>query len=194
MNSSFQTLQQLIQSRRTTKPPKMNGRFIPDEQIQQVLALADWAPTHGHTEPWRFVVYAREKVKNFCLAHAELYRTHTAPDKFLEMNYEKLLHMGDQASHVIIAYMQRGDLPKIPALEEIAATSCAIQNLLLGATALGIATYWGSGGMAYKPAMKEMLQLKDEDTVLGILYLGYADSPLSTGKRVVPLGEKVRWV
>ncbi|WP_181305895.1 nitroreductase [Rufibacter sp. XAAS-G3-1] len=194
MNQPFLDLQHIIQSRRTVKPPKMNGGLIPDGQIKEMLALADWAPTHGHTEPWRFVVYAREKVKDFCLAHAELYRAHTAPEKFMEVNYEKLLHMGDQASHVIVAYMQRGDLPKIPALEEIAATSCAIQNLLLGATALGIASYWGSGGMAYKPAMKEMLQLREEDTVLGVLYLGYSDHPETAGKRLTPLPEKVRWM
>jgi hypothetical protein len=41
---------------------------------------------------------------------------------------------------VIIAIMKRGNLPKIPAFEEMAATSCAVQNLLLGATALDMAT------------------------------------------------------
>ncbi|WP_207435839.1 nitroreductase family protein [Sabulibacter ruber] len=194
MSTCFQELQHLIQNRRTVKPPQMNGEEIPDDQIRQILALADWAPTHGHTEPWRFVVYAGPKVKDFCAAHAALYRSETPPDKFMEMKFVKLLHMGDMASHVLVAYMRRGDLPKIPALEEIAATSCAIQNLLLGATALGIATYWGSGGMAYHPAMKEMLQLREEDLVLGILYLGYTDKAVPEGKRTVALEEKVRWM
>ncbi|KAA3439171.1 nitroreductase family protein [Rufibacter hautae] len=194
MNQLFLALQHVIQSRRTIKPPKMNGSQIPDEQLKEILALADWAPTHGNTEPWRFVVYAGDKIREFCLAHAELYREHTAPDKFMDLKYEKLLHMGDAASHVVVAYMRRGDLPKIPALEEIAATSCAIQNLLLGATALGIASYWGSGGMAYHPAMKDMLALREEDTVLGILYLGYSDSPAPSGKRIVSFEEKVRWM
>ncbi|RDV13630.1 nitroreductase [Pontibacter diazotrophicus] len=193
MNNTFSIIQQVIQNRRTVKPPQMNGMPVPDEQVKQLLALADWAPTHGLTEPWRFKVYARDKVREFCLAHAELYKKNTASDKFLEVNYEKLLHMGDQASHLIVAIMQRGALPKIPALEEIAATSCAVQNLLLGATALGIASYWGSGGMAYHPAMKEMLQLREEDLVLGILYLGYTDKPIPAGKRTVPLEEKVEW-
>ena len=194
MNTSFLTISEIIQKRRTTKPPQMNGKRIPDEQVKQLLELADWAPTHGYTEPWRFRVYAGDKVKDFCQTHADLYRAHTAPDKFMELKYEKLLHMGDKASHVIIACMRRGDLPKIPALEEIASTSCAIQNILLGATALGIASYWGSGGMAYQPAMKDFLQLREEDLVLGILYLGYTDIPLPEGKRTVPLEEKVEWM
>jgi nitroreductase len=193
MNHTFSTLREIIQNRRTVKPPQMNGQQVPDEQVKQLLALADWAPTHGHTEPWRFKVYAKDKVKEFCLSHAELYKQQTAPDKYMQEKYGKLLHMGDQASHLIVAIMQRGNLPKIPALEEIAATSCAIQNLLLGATVLGISSYWGSGGMAYHPAMKEMLQLREEDLVLGILYLGYTDKPVPEGKRVIPLEEKVEW-
>ncbi|NEM97269.1 nitroreductase family protein [Pontibacter burrus] len=194
MNVDFSQLATLIKLRRTTKPPKMNGQKVPDEQINRLLELADWAPTHGHTEPWRFIVYAGNNVAQFCQQHADLYQQKTPEDKYQPEKYEKLLHMGDKASHVIVAYMRRGDLPKIPVLEEIAATSCAIQNLLLGATALGIASYWGSGGMAYHPAMKEMLSLREEDIVLGILYLGYAENHAGEGKRNTPLSEKVEWV
>ncbi|WP_299988551.1 nitroreductase [uncultured Pontibacter sp.] len=194
MDTSFSEISNIIRNRRTTKPGKMNGQRIPDEQVEKLLELADWAPTHGHTEPWRFKVYAGDKVQDFCQDHAELYKKHTQQEQYLQEKYDKLLHMGDKASHVIVAYMQRGNLPKIPALEEIAATSCAIQNLLLGATALGIASYWGSGGMAYRPPMKELLQLREEDVVLGILYLGYADAIATEGKRIVPLEEKVVWM
>lgn len=194
MNDQFKAISAVIRNRRTTKPPKMNGQAIPDEQVHQLLALADWAPTHGHTEPWRFKVYAPSKVAAFCRLHANLYRQHTATEDFKEEKYEKILHMGDQASHVVVAYMRRGDLPKIPVLEEIAATSCAVQNLLLGATALGIASYWGSGGMAYHPSMKEVLQLREGDLVLGFLYLGYADNTAHEGKRITPLDQKVEWM
>ncbi|OKL40296.1 nitroreductase family protein [Pontibacter flavimaris] len=194
MNALFQSIKQVIETRRTTKPPKMNGQRIPDAQITQLLQLADWAPTHGHTEPWRFIVYADDALKTFCQNHADLYRQNTPEEKFLSEKYEKLLHMGDKASHILVAYMRRGELPKIPELEEIAATSCAIQNLLLGASALGMASYWGSGGMAYHPSMKKHLQLREQDVVLGILYLGYAEDAAYQGKRKVPLQEKVTWV
>ncbi|PTX18491.1 nitroreductase [Pontibacter mucosus] len=194
MNDLFQSIKQVIETRRTTKPPKMNGQRIPDEQIMQLLQLADWAPTHGHTEPWRFIVYSDEARQHFCQQHAELYKQHIPADKFIQDKYEKLRHMGEQASHILVTYMRRGELPKIPELEEIAATSCAIQNLLLGASALGLASYWGSGGMAYHPAMKNHLQLREQDIVLGILYLGYGDNAAHPGKRQVPLEEKVSWV
>jgi nitroreductase len=187
---AFTHLQHIIQTRRTVKPLLMNGKTIPEEQLFDILHLANWAPTHGLTEPWRFIVYGGEKIKAFCNQHADLYQAHTRAEKYTVEKYDKLRHMGDLASHIVVAVMQRGPLPAIPVLEEIAAAACAVQNMLLGATALGLASYWGSGGMAYHPAMKKLLDLQEEDLVLGILYLGYTDKQL-TGRRNSPIQSKI---
>jgi nitroreductase len=192
MNTTFDTLTQIITQRRTTKPAQMNGGQIPNDTVAQLLALANWAPTHGRTEPWRFVIFAHEKVAAYCQLHAELYKNHTPAEQFIEATYQNLLHQGDKASHVVLAYMQRGNLPKIPAIEEVAATSCAIQNVLLGAQALGIAAYWGSGGMILKQPFKDWLQLQPEDQVLGALFLGYTNE-VAIGKRNSDIGSKVTW-
>ena len=170
----------------------MNGKKIPDEQVRELLKLANWAPTHGRTEPWRFVVYAGEKVKEFCHQHAELYRSHTPSEKFEQANYDKHFHNGDLASHIAIVIMQRGDSPKIPVLEEVAATAMAIQNILLGATAEGITTFLSTGGMTHHQAMKDFFQLKEQDIVMAILYLGYSDEQIE-GRRKTEIEEKVVW-
>jgi len=190
MTSEFTTIATIIQNRRTIKPFMMNGHKIPNGHIAALLELADWAPTHGYTEPWRFVVY--ETPSEFCLVHANLYKENTPAAEFNEGTFNNLSQQGDKASHVIIAVMKRGNLPKIPAFEEMSATSCAVQNLLLGATALDMATYWGTGGMALKQPMKDFLGLGDDDQVIGILYLGYADEH-PAGKRTIPLQEKISW-
>jgi len=192
MTARFDIIADIIKNRRSIKPVKMNGKKIPDQQVSELLQLANWAPTHGRTEPWRFIVYAGEKVQEFCRRHAELYKAHTPVEKFEQGNFDKLLHNGDLASHIIIAVMQRGALPKIPALEEIAATAIAIQNILLGATAAGIASFWSTGGMAHHPVMKHFLQLKEEDIVMSILYLGYSDEQIE-GKRQTQIEKKVIW-
>lgn len=189
-----QHLAQIITNRRTVKPTSMNGQKIPDDVIKQLLSLADWAPTHGYTEPWYFVVYGGDAVKQFCSDHAELYKHNTPAAQFIQGNYEKLQHQGDLASHVIAICMKRGDNPKIPEIEEIAAVSCAVQNMWLGATALQLAAYWGSGGMTYTAAMQRYLGLRDQDKVLGFFYLGYADGDTPEGRRIKPLTEKVKWM
>lgn len=60
----------IIKQRRTVKADKMNGHKIADKKIEAILQSADWAPNHGNTEPWRFVVYSGNGVKNFCTLHA----------------------------------------------------------------------------------------------------------------------------
>jgi nitroreductase len=191
MNNIFSTITTIIKNRRSVKPEMMNGNKIPNEQITAILELANWAPTHGLTEPWRFIVY--ENPQGFCRQHAELYQQNNTGDNFNPVTFNNLLHKGDKVSHIIIAVMKRGDLPKIPALEEIAATSCAIQNLLLGATDQNIASFWSTGGMTLKPALRDFLQFGEEDIVMGILYLGYANE-YPAGKRITPIQEKITWV
>lgn len=191
MDNIFSTISTVIKNRRSIKPVAMNGNKIPNEQIEALLELADWAPTHGYTEPWRFIVY--ENPSEFCLQHAELYKQNNMGDDFISAVYNNLMHQGDKASHVIITVMKRGSLQKIPAFEEIAATSCAIQNLLLGATSLNIASLWSTGGMALKPAFKTFLQLGEEDVVMGNLYLGYTNE-YPEGKRTIPFEEKIKWI
>ena len=191
MDSTFSTISSIIKNRRSTKPVAMNGKKIPDDQVDALLELADWAPTHGFTEPWRFVVYAT--ASDFSHQHAELYKQSIAAENFDQAVYNKLYTQGDKASHVIIALMQRGNLPKIPVIEEVGAVSCAVQNILLGATALEIASFWSTGGMALKPQMKAFLNLKEEDHVIGVLYLGYADG-YTPGSRTIPIVEKINWI
>src|SRR2546423_15482648 len=97
----------MITKRRTVKPAQMNGKVIGDDKITHLLRLADWAPTHGRTEPWRFIVYGNAKIKEFAADHSNLYRDHTPAERFKDATYEKLKHTADGASHIVIAYMKR---------------------------------------------------------------------------------------
>jgi len=193
-NNSFELVQSVIKSRRSTGSGKMNGAKIDNETVSNILALADWAPTHGRTEPWRFYVYTGEALKEFGETHARLYWENTAEEKRLEATRDKLLHNGDKASHLMIAVMKRGENVKIPQVEEIAATAAAIQNVLLGATALGINSFWSTGGLTHSNVLKEYLQLGSEDVVMGLIYLGYTDEPSKEGARNIALAEKIKWM
>jgi nitroreductase len=191
MDTKFTTVAENIKSRRSVKAQAMNGKKIPNGEIAALLELADWAPNHGNTEPWRFVVY--EDTAKFCHPHAELYKSVTEEDKFESATFNKLFSQGDLASHIIVAVMKRGHLPKIPAFEEIAAASAAVQNILLAATSLNIASFWSTGGMALKPELKKLLNFGDDDQVMAVIYLGYSDEH-PEGKRMIPIEEKIRWV
>lgn len=193
-NTQFEQISTVIKSRRSTGWAKMNGQTIPNETINQLLELAHWAPTHGRTEPWRFFVYGGEAKTKFGKDHAQLYWDNTAEDKRQEATMQKLEHNVDKASHLIIAVMERGANDKIPQIEEIAAASAAVQNMLLGATALGIASFWTTGGMTHKEALKQHLGLKNEDIVLGLIFLGYTDEPAKDGVRNSTPETRISWM
>jgi nitroreductase len=78
-------------------------------------------------------------------------------------------------------------------VEEIAAVSCAVENIYLSTTAYELGGYWTTGGVTYNPNAKSFFGLGDEDRLLGFFYLGYVAIPSGAGKRK-PLDEKVVWV
>jgi nitroreductase len=190
---NFEILQNIIKNRRSSKPALMNGEKIDDVVIHQLLELANWAPTHAHTEPWRFVVFANDAVKTFGKEHAELYKANCPEGKFETAKYEKIFHNGDKASHIIAVYMKRGSNPKITQLEEICSVAAAVQNILLGASSLGIAVLWSTGGLTFHPAMKNYIGLQEHDLMIGLLYLGYTNIAAKTGERIIALKEKIEW-
>lgn len=192
--SPFEQIEKVIKSRRTTKAHAMNGKAIPDEQIQKLIELADCAPNHGQTEPWRFYIFSGNTLNKFGQNHADMYWANTRETMRKESKYNKYVTYAENASHVIVAVMRPGSNPKIPEKEERSAVSAAIQNMLLGATALGIASFWSTGGMAYHAKFKKFLKLVETDKVIGLLYLGYSDNLRKTKKRKIPLAKKITWM
>jgi nitroreductase len=186
-------LEKIIRERRSVKPSLMNGKQIPTTVIQHLLELADWAPTHGRTEPWRFIVFSGNGLAKFSQQHADLYKTYTSEESFTNAKYQNIIQNGEKASHVIAIYMKRQASQKIPLIEEIAATSAAIEHILLGAQEQGIAALWSTGGMTYHDSMKQLLGLGEHDLMMGLIYLGYSDEPAPPAKRNIPLSEKTVW-
>lgn len=193
MNNDYNTLKEIIINRHTTKPAMMNGEKIDDEEVKALLELADRAPTHARTEPWRFIIYKNESLKQFCADHAELYWENTNEDKRRREKFDKLINQYQTVSHLIITVMKRTPGAKIPAIEEYAAVCAAVQNILLGCEALDIAAIWSTGGMTHSEALKKYLALQTEDMVAALLFLGKSDKEVPSTNRNIPLSEKISW-
>lgn len=193
-NTDFQVIADLILKRKTTGVPKMNGQNIDPTLIDKILQLADAAPNHGMTEPWRFMVMSGAGLEKFCTDHATMYWEHTPEDKRVEATRDKFAKFSSQASHLILVYKKRSENGKISSQEEYAACCAAVQNILLGADALGLAAIWNTGGMCYKPQMKSYLQLGDEDEVVAFVYLGYSDAVQNKPPRKIALEDKVTYL
>ena len=184
---------QLVRQRRSVFPKQfIAGKSVPDEIIQQIITNATWAPNHGGSEPWYFTVFAGDGRKRFADFQSELYKA-TAGDRFNEDKYSKLRETPLLASHIIAICMKRSEKKNIPALEDVEAVACAVQNIYLSVTAYGLGGYWTTGGVTYLQAAKAFFNLGQEDQLLGFFYIAEVAVPSPAGKRK-PIEDKLIWV
>ncbi|MCB1208957.1 MAG: nitroreductase [Verrucomicrobiales bacterium] len=165
----------LIRSRRSLKPVDMEpARAVADEVLAELLENATWAPTHGLTQPWRFRIFAGGARAGLAAKLQLLYQSATPAAEFREDKFAKMGQNPLLAPVIIACSMQRDPSHKIVALEEIEAVACAIQNLMLSATAAGLGSFWSSPPVIGHPEFAQWLGLGAEDQCCGLIYLGYA--------------------
>lgn len=180
----------LARTRRSVFPKQFApGERVPDEVVTEVLENAIWAPTHKLTQPWHFVVFTGEGLQKLATFQSELYKV-VSGDNFKQDTYTKFQTQPLMASHIIAIGMKRNDA--VPEIEEIAAVSCAVQNIYLSLTAYGYGGYWTTGGVTYRQQAKPFFGLGPDDKLMGFFYIGVVQTPSVQGKRE-PLETKVEW-
>lgn len=188
MNASPATamnLRQLIISRRTTF--QFQDRPVPDQVIENALEAARWAPNHKLTQPWRFILPGPRLTQEL-----EAYLARRLANKLRmrgcseEDIRERMSHPQPKIPAQILVYNQRSDDPHREQ-EDFAATSCAIQNLMLSAWADGVASGWKSFD---QPEAYQLFGLDPEQTrIVGLIQLGYPLKERESRRR--PLEEVV---
>jgi nitroreductase len=182
-----------IRTRRTAG--KIRPELPPREIIEELLEAATWAPNHRLNEPWRFIVLAGEARERFGRAMADD-ACQELPDPRGEKAQgiiESQLKKATRSPVVIAVACDPASDPKIDPIEDVAAVSCAIQNLMLAAHARGLTTKWSSGKACYSPGLKQFFALSPEHQILGYIYLGYPDETSKPTKRT-PHAEKTTWL
>ncbi len=187
---NIEDVNNLIRNRRSIYPQFYTGEIIDDSLIENLLENANWAPNHKITQPWRFTVFTGEGLQKLGDYQANLYKE-LAGENFDENKFKTLATKPLQCSHVIAIGVEPQAV--VPEIEEIEAVACAVQNMYLTASALGLGCYWGSGGITYNKASNAFFGLSEKGTHLGYLFLGVPkiDNPKGIRK---PITEKVKWV
>jgi len=164
---------------------------VPRELIEQVIEAATWAPSHHNTQPWRFVVMTGEGRKLLGEGYANVY-TATTGDHDAEKR-EKEVKKAFRSPVVIAAICSPSDDPRAVMEEELAAAQAAVQNLLLAVHAVGLAAIWRSGAPMVHGAMREQFKLREDEQIVGFIYIGYPDmTPNAPLRRSVQ--EVTEWV
>lgn len=166
---------EVIKTRRSIG--KVKDDMLPKEIIEKIIDSATWAPNRYHTNPWRFYVISGEGRNRLSKVMEEIV-LQSGIDVSSEEGAKKLEKERNKPfrAPVIIAVAAKVTVnEKVIPLEELGATYAAIQNMLLTAHDLGIASFWKTGKACYSPLMKNFLGLEEKDEVLAFIYLGYPD-------------------
>ncbi|MGB3733720.1 MAG: nitroreductase [Ilumatobacter sp.] len=163
-------LREVIRSRRTSMFVDQT-RDVPVSVVEELCELATWAPNHKKTWPWRFALFTGEgrsrlgETMAADMAHAEFgddaKRTKTA-GKYLRT--PATLVVGCEPHPNDMLHRENRD-----------AVAAAIQNLMLGATSIGLASFWSTPALTRPPAVLDLCGFHRDDRIVGIIYLGWAD-------------------
>ena len=124
-----------IKARRSIFPKDYTGEPVPLEVLERCFEAANWAPTHGKTEPWRFVVFSgSEGVAKFLKLKKDAIKSYFVNDsESLEAQVSKASKKEKElrfCAHIVVICVKRVTNSKgnlMPEWEEAAATACAVQ-------------------------------------------------------------------
>jgi len=167
----------IFRTRRSIKPAAMDaGREVSREVLLEILEDAHRAPTHGLTQPWRFQVFTGAARARLADGLRKIYDQVTPITARNEEKRAKL-GVGPRLAPVVIAVAARvAPNGRIPEIEEIMATACAVENLLLSAHERGLGSFWSTPSAAMSAEFAGWLGLDATHRMLGLVYLGYAKS------------------
>jgi nitroreductase len=160
--------------------------------VETVLEAAIWAPNHHLTEPWRFVVISGNERKRLGDAVADAILTIPAnpppSPELVERERTRPL-----TAPVVIAVMCSPNQEKgAIAQEELVAGGGALQNMLLAAHSIGLGTKLKTGAYSYSQVIRSFLKMKDSESLIAFVYLGFPEGEAKPGRRT-GLEGKVDW-
>ncbi len=173
-----------IHSRRSLR--QLRDEPVPPELVAEVLQLACLAPAPHHTRPWRYVTVSTDRREALARAMGEAWRADLTGDGHPEELIAKLLRRSTRqittAPALILACLTHEGLRTWPddrrnrnewamAQQSVGA---AMQNIMLGAHALGLASYWISAPLFAPEAARAALDLPDDFVAQAFIVLGYA--------------------
>ena len=154
-----------------------------------MLINANHAPTHRLTEPWKFKIFIDKGKRELGGFLAAKYKE--TVENFDENKFEKIRSNPQKAGAVIAIILHRDLKECVPEWEEIAAVSCAVENMWLALDQYELGGYWSTPPLS--KYLGEHIALKENESCLGFFYIGYCEpSDRITTKK--PIEEKVEWI
>jgi nitroreductase len=169
-------LEQAVRTRRTHKA--YGAEPVDPQLLEQLFELARWAPNHHVTNPWRFRVLG-PATRARLMEVAEQQRAGSA------------VKLARAPTLVAASARQTGNAHDDR--EDVLATAVACYIVLLAAHGHGLAGYWRTVTLLDEPLGREVIALPDDETMVGLLYLGQPVQEQRVPERA-PTTDFVTWL
>ncbi|PAV30554.1 nitroreductase [Virgibacillus profundi] len=166
-------LAKIIRERRAVKKG-YNDIEVTENEVRELLDDAIWAPTHGMRQPWRFIFVGADQKANFAKKVAATY-----PEEKQQNRKEYL----NEPNAFLIVVMEEPEIQK-QWDENFGAVASMIQNFWLLAWEKQLGVVWKTNPHIYEPKVKEILNVEENEKIVGFIHLGYFDKKPITKDRI----------
>lgn len=168
---TFAVARTLIGSRQNVSAKRLVAPGPSSAQLEALLSLAAAAPDHGLLTPWRFIVVPAGQRHRLAEAFA-LALIDRDPGATLEQ-IEAAREKAHRAPLLMVAVACLGERePDTPALERMISMGAAVQNVLLGAHAMGFGAGLTSGQAMDSPRLRELCGLRPGEAAVCCVNIG----------------------
>lgn len=168
--------------RRRTSLVMDTERDVDDELIEQLCELATWAPNHKRTWPWRFAVFTGTGRDRLGAAFAADLEAAASADA---AKIAKTRTKYRRAPAVIVVGCAAHEHPTFHD-ENRDAVSAGIQNMLIGATAAGLASFWSTAPEISGADALSLCGFEADTRIIGVVYLGWPTAEVAVPERPAP--------
>ncbi|MDE1186929.1 MAG: NAD(P)H nitroreductase [Pantoea sp.] len=146
------------------------------EVLENILRAGMRAPDHGTLQPWRFIIVEKEGRDRLSQLLEQAARASAMDDKAIE----KASSSPFRAPMIITVVARCEDHPKVPRWEQLISAGCAVMAMQMAAAAQGFNGIWRSGPWTDHPQVREAFGCREQDAIVGFLYLGTPQLKSST--------------
>jgi nitroreductase len=152
-------------------------RAVPPELVQELCEIAASAPNHKRTWPWRFCLFTGE-------GRAALGATYAAALELVGADEAKVAKARTKYLRAPAMLLVGSTSPEPGrVLEDGYAVAAALENLLLAATAAGLASFWSSPPVLDAPEVLRLAGFPEGTQIVGVVYLGWPAREVETPAR-----------
>jgi nitroreductase len=173
------TTADLIRSRRTINFFRPDP--VPESLIREAIEVARWAPNHKLTEPWHFYILGNQTitlVKNLITDIKS-----TGQPVSVRDGVRKRL---DAIPGWLVISCKKST-ETITQMEDYAACSCAVQNMMLYLWSAGVGVKWTTGKVIRDDRFFRTLGLDDSrQMIIGLFWYGYPGVITAQNRKAVP--------